>query len=78
MANQVANWADSHFFNTNHGSYRNINITYQLTPQAFWYGSGNASVVNPTAVKSNWILPYNLPYMFNNYGGYSVRKVGTY
>lgn len=60
LANQVANWADAHFYNPSHGTARTIHMRYRLwgnqsmytsycsklVLDAFWYGSGSANVVN--------------------------------
>ena len=92
-AHQAADYADSHYFNPNHGGNKTIDITYTLDPrlfrqnpnycsklvfQAFWYGTGNTSVVLPGfgASSANYIYPYSLPNIFGN--GYSAHKVGDF
>lgn len=90
IANQVANYADRHFWSTT-GSYKkNINLKYLIRPDlysinpnycskfvynAFWYGSGNAPVMQSYSNYS-FIYPADLPFNFQR--KYMPYCVGTY
>lgn len=91
MDNQVANYADKHYFSYS-GSYsRNINLRYLISPgplvtnpnycsklvfNSYWYGSSNSPVIKDYYAHVQYIYPSALPDIFQN--GYTPRKIGDY
>ncbi|MED4800761.1 hypothetical protein ACQGRJ_18260 [Bacillus atrophaeus] len=72
LAAKVAKYADRHYWSTKGAATKNIHIAYKLTPHlysvspsycsklvydAYWYGSGSASVL---VKRSGYVMPYNL------------------
>lgn len=91
MANKCANYADATFWNSSHGYKKNKYINYRLSSatitknpnycsklvfQAYYYGSGSASVIQPSMAGLSFVSPGALPNVFT--GKYRPRKIGTY
>ncbi|MBC6316961.1 hypothetical protein [Listeria grandensis] len=91
MAIKCANYADATFWNSGHGYAKNRNISYRLTAatttrnpnycsklvfQSFYYGSGNATVIQPSMVGLTFVSPGALPNLFA--GKYVPYKVGSF
>ncbi|WP_369878239.1 hypothetical protein JNUCC21_14455 [Bacillus sp. JNUCC-21] len=72
LAAQVGKYADRHYWSTTGSSKKNIHIPYKLTPHlysvspsycsklvydAYWFGSGSASVL---VKRSGYVMPFNL------------------
>ncbi|MBC1946100.1 hypothetical protein HCA00_08070 [Listeria booriae] len=91
MANRCANYADKTFWNSQQKYTKNRYIDYRVTGatttlnpnycsklifQAYYYGSGSASVIQPSMVGLSFISPSALPNVFT--GKYTPYKVGTY
>ncbi|CBW86729.1 Putative unknown protein [Listeria ivanovii subsp. ivanovii PAM 55] len=90
-ANKCANYADATFWNSGHGYKKNRHITYRLTDatttrnpnycsklvfQSFYYGSGNATVIQPSMAGLSFVSSAALPNLFT--GKYMPYKVGTF
>jgi hypothetical protein len=91
MANKGASYADKTFWNSSGGYKKNRHIDYLLRTgtlninpnycskmvfQAYWYGSGSASVVQSYASGLAFISPGALPNLFTK--AYKPYKVGSY
>ncbi|MBC2285104.1 hypothetical protein HCB69_12010 [Listeria booriae] len=91
MAIKCANYADATFWNSGHGYTKNRHIAYRLTAatttlnpnycsklvfQSFYYGSGNATVIQPSMAGLSFVSPGALPNLFA--GKYAPYKVGTF
>lgn len=90
IAEQVANYADKHYWNSKGGYQKNINLKYliradlysinpnycsKLVYNAFWYGSGSSPVMK-SYQNYSLIYPSGLIGTFNS--SYKPYKVGTY
>ncbi|WP_219645360.1 hypothetical protein [Enterococcus gallinarum] len=91
MANKCGTYADKTFWNSSGGYKKNRKIDYllrsgtlstnpnycsKLVFQAYWYGSGNAPVVQGYASGLAFIAPSALPNLFTS--SYKPYKVGSY
>ncbi|KRL14400.1 hypothetical protein [Schleiferilactobacillus perolens] len=87
---KAANYADSTFWNSNHGYTKNRYIDYRITSgtlttnpnycskmvwQSFWYGTGSANVIGSWSVGVTFIAPGAIINTFeSNYAPYLVGK----
>lgn len=91
IANKAASYADKIFWNSNHKYEKNKKIDYRVTTytstknpnycsklvfQAYYYGTGNANVIQPQLIGLIFVSPSALPNTFTS--KYAPKKIGTY
>ncbi|AMD28911.1 hypothetical protein JT90_15525 [Listeria monocytogenes] len=91
IANKAASYADKTYWNSNHKYEKNKHITYNLRSgtltrnpnycskmvyQAYYYGTGNANVIETATTGMTFVSPAAIPNTFT--GKYAPKKVGTY